>query len=241
MDPGENRLPALSLRGPGGIAGMSVLSIALRFALMLAVLAGLLFGSAGSLTVPAFQGYLLFFAACCVIQYHSAGPDLMKERIKPAPGGTDRFTQVAAMLLLVAHLVVAGLDVGRYHWSDSVPGWLQCAALFGLAGGMGIWSLATRENRFFSTVIRIQRERGHQVVSTGPYRIVRHPGYAAAIWTFPLSGLALGSWWALAPALVTSLLFIRRTFLEDRTLKAELPGYREYAEDVRFRLIPQVW
>jgi protein-S-isoprenylcysteine O-methyltransferase Ste14 len=241
VDPGEDGIPALSLRRTGRIAGMGGLSIALRFVLLLAVLAGLLFGSAGSLDVPAFQGYLLFFAASCFIQYNSAGQDLMKERIKPAPGGTDRITQVVAMLLLVAHLVIAGLDVGRFHWSDSVPGWVQCAALFGLAGGMGIWSLATRENRFFSTVIRIQRERGHHVVSTGPYRFVRHPGYAAAIWTFPLSGLALGSWWSLAPSLVTSLLFIRRTLLEDRILIAELPGYREYAGDVRYRLIPQVW
>jgi protein-S-isoprenylcysteine O-methyltransferase Ste14 len=110
-----------------------------------------------------------------------------------------------------------------------------------LAGGLGIWSLATRENRFFSSVIRIQRERGHRVISTGPYRIGRHPGYAAAIWIYPLSGLALGSWWSLAPSVLASLLFIRRTILEDRTLAAELQGYREYGRQVRYRLVPQIW
>jgi protein-S-isoprenylcysteine O-methyltransferase Ste14 len=97
------------------------------------------------------------------------------------------------------------------------------------------------ENRFFSSVVRIQTDRGHVVCDTGPYRFVRHPGYAGII--FPLFGivLALGSIWTLIPAAVASIITVIRTVLEDRTLQEELPGYRDYARRVRYRLIPGIY
>jgi protein-S-isoprenylcysteine O-methyltransferase Ste14 len=106
---------------------------------------------------------------------------------------------------------------------------------------MGIWALAMRENKFFSSVIRIQRERGHRVIDTGPYRVVRHPGDAAALTIQMWSGLALGSWWSVAPAAVMSLLFIRRIVIEDRTLQDEFDGYKDYTQRVRYRVVPGVW
>jgi protein-S-isoprenylcysteine O-methyltransferase Ste14 len=102
-----------------------------------------------------------------------------------------------------------------------------------------VWALG--ENRFFSSVVRIQTDRGHVVCDSGPYRIVRHPGYAGNI--LPLAGivLALGSIWTLVPAIVALIITVIRTTLEDRTLQAELPGYRDYARRVRYRLIPGIF
>jgi protein-S-isoprenylcysteine O-methyltransferase Ste14 len=96
-------------------------------------------------------------------------------------------------------------------------------------------------NAFLSTRVRIQEDRGHRVVTTGPYRMVRHPMYAATIIGFAGVSLLLGSWWAFVPGAVCTVLFIIRTALEDRTLQAELPGYKDYAARTRYRLLPGVW
>ena len=97
------------------------------------------------------------------------------------------------------------------------------------------------ENTFFSEVVRIQHDRGHRVVATGPYRYVRHPGYLGNIIAWPCTALAIGSWLALLPAAVVVVLYVIRTALEDRTLQAELAGYVEYAQQVRYRLVPGIW
>jgi protein-S-isoprenylcysteine O-methyltransferase Ste14 len=96
-------------------------------------------------------------------------------------------------------------------------------------------------NPFLSTIVRIQDDRGHYVVTTGPYQYVRHPMYAMILLMWPGIALEMGSWWALIPAAVIVIVFVIRTALEDRTLRAELPGYVEYARRVRYRLIPGVW
>jgi len=96
-------------------------------------------------------------------------------------------------------------------------------------------------NTFFSRVVRIQAGRGHRVVTTGPYRYVRHPGYAANVLAWPGTALALGSWWAMLPAVGIVLVYILRTALEDRTLHEELPGYAKYAQRVHYRLLPGIW
>src|SRR5262249_54379132 len=144
--------------------------------------------------------------------------------------------------LLLAHLGFAGADVGRLHVSDGVPAWLVAAGLVGLAGTFAVELWAMHVNRFFSSVIRIQPDRGQYVVQSGPYRLVRHPGYAAGILLSLSSGLALGSWGAaalLSPFAVPALVW--RTVREDRQLQRELPGYAEYAAKVRYRLLPFVW
>jgi len=137
-------------------------------------------------------------------------------------------------------VIVAGLD-HHFGWSPVFPLWLNLVGLVLLALGYGfaVWALV--ENRFFSGVVRIQADRGHVVCDSGPYRIVRHPGYAGNI--LPLAGivLALSSLWTLIPAAVALIIAVVRTALEDRTLQAELPGYRDYARRVRYRLIPGIY
>jgi protein-S-isoprenylcysteine O-methyltransferase Ste14 len=141
---------------------------------------------------------------------------------------------------MLAIPIVAALDDGRYHWSH-VP-WWGCLAGYALmiAGFFGeTW--ATAVNKFFEPSVRIQTDRGQTVIDAGPYALVRHPGYVAAgllVLGLPLS---LGSFWALVPAVISYLLLVVRTALEDRTLQNELLGYKEYAQRVRSRLIPGVW
>jgi protein-S-isoprenylcysteine O-methyltransferase Ste14 len=121
------------------------------------------------------------------------------------------------------------------------PIWLNLLGLLLVALGyaFAVWALA--ENRFFAGVVRIQTERGHVVCDSGPYRIVRHPGYAGNILALPGMALALNSLWTLFPAAVALIIAVTRTALEDRTLQDELPGYREYAQRVRYRLIPWIY
>jgi protein-S-isoprenylcysteine O-methyltransferase Ste14 len=145
-------------------------------------------------------------------------------------------------LVLFMHWIVAGLDRGRFHWSDDVPGLLQGVCLFTVAAGYALALWAMRVNRFFSSVLRIQTDRGHQVVTTGPYAFVRHPGYTAGILIIVASGLALGSWLAAALLVIFSLPFLlHRAITEDRILQVELAGYSEYAARVRWRLLPGIW
>lgn len=137
-------------------------------------------------------------------------------------------------------VVVAGLD-HRYHWSPEFPPWLNVIGLVLIAFGYAFAAWALAENRFFSVVVRIQTERGHVVCDTGPYRLVRHPGYAGNLLALFGILLALSSVWALIPLAVAALITVIRTVLEDRTLQEELPGYRDYARRVRSRLIPGIY
>ena len=145
-----------------------------------------------------------------------------------------------ALSLSLPLVIVAGLD-HRFGWSPAFPLWLILIGFFLIAFGyaFAVWALV--ENRFFSSVVRIQTDRGHVVCDSGPYRIVRHPGYAGNI--LPLLGivLALSSLWTLIPAAVALVIAVIRTALEDRTLQEELPGYKEYARRVRYRLFPGIY
>jgi protein-S-isoprenylcysteine O-methyltransferase Ste14 len=144
---------------------------------------------------------------------------------------------VPAMLAIP---ILSALDDGRYHWSG-MPWWgcaLGCALL--LVGFIGVtWAEAV--NKFFEPTVRIQTDRGHRVIDTGPYAIIRHPGYAFSFAIFLGIPLALGSLFGLVPAMIMIALLVARTVLEDRTLQNELPGYKEYAQRVRYRLIPGAW
>jgi protein-S-isoprenylcysteine O-methyltransferase Ste14 len=168
-------------------------------------------------------------------------PSLLQERLKPGPGEQDRITKPVGALMFVATLVIAGLDVGRYHWSKPVSAQLQIAALLLATIGLAIMSWATLANRFFSSAVRLQPDRQQVVVTTGPYRYLRHPGYAGGVFYLLFSGLALGSWWAALAALQMIPLLVRRTLLEDAMLRKGLPGYAAHAERVRHRLIPGIW
>jgi protein-S-isoprenylcysteine O-methyltransferase Ste14 len=152
----------------------------------------------------------------------------------------DKWIVASNGLLLFALLFAIGLDAGRFSWSH-VPWLVRLAALLGFVPAFGLPLLASRANTFLASTVRIQDERGHAVVSTGPYAFIRHPMYAGMILYDACVPLLLGSWVALAVSAVMITLVILRTALEDRTLQAELPGYREYAERVRFRLLPGMW
>ena len=137
-------------------------------------------------------------------------------------------------------VIVAGLD-HRYHWSPEFPLWINVIGFILIAFGYAFAAWAVAENRFFSSLLRIQTERGHVVCDTGPYRFVRHPGYAGNILALFGIVLALGSIWTLIPAMVALIIALIRTVLEDQTLQDELPGYRDYARRVRYRLIPRIY
>jgi len=172
-------------------------------------------------------------------------PDLLNERAdsmeKTDTAAWDKYlmplTAIAGPLVV---LVVAGLDK-RFAWSPSPSqGWVV-AAIVVLILGCWLGMAATLANRFFSAVVRIQADRGHTVVDTGPYRVVRHPGYTGGIFAHLATPVLLGSLWAFIPTLIVCAAIVLRTVLEDRTLQHELDGYAAYALRVRFRLIPGVW
>jgi protein-S-isoprenylcysteine O-methyltransferase Ste14 len=166
---------------------------------------------------------------------------LMKERFRPAGPTADRGLLLAIRLSAAAQLIVSLLDISRFHWSDTVPATLRAAAMVAVAASLALLSRAMTANRFFSTAIRLQNDRGHQVVRDGPYAIVRHPGYLGMIVVVPAEALALGSWYGLLLAVIYSAAIARRVSVEDRFLRGRLDGYVEYANDVRYRLVPGVW
>lgn len=171
-------------------------------------------------------------------------PDLIAERARFMEHADakpwDRLLAPLVALGSVVIVVVAGVDV-RLGWSPAFDLPLRVAGLAVVIAGYILGSYALMENRFFSGMVRIQRERGHRVVSSGPYRWVRHPGYAGAIATYLAIPPLLSSLWAWLPAAALVAILVVRTRLEDATLRAELEGYEAYAERVRYRLLPGVW
>lgn len=172
-------------------------------------------------------------------------PGVLLERanFEKAPG-VKPWDRVLAPLMAVSlsfpPAIVAGLD-HRSGWSPALPAWLVPLGfvLIALGYAFAVWALV--ENRFFSGVVRIQKERGHAVCAAGPYRIVRHPGYAGNLLALPGMALALESIWTLVPVAVALVVSVIRTSWEDRTLWEELPGYAAYARRVRFRLLPGIY
>ena len=162
------------------------------------------------------------------------------EKIKSAKAWDKVLAPLMALSVVFPLVIVAGLD-HRRGWSPEFPLWLIVHGFILISLGYAFAMWAFIENRFFSSMVRIQTDRGHVVCDSGPYRIVRHPGYAGNI--LPLLGivLALGSVWTLIPAMAALIITVIRTTLEDRTLQDELPGYRDYARRVRYRLIPGIF
>jgi protein-S-isoprenylcysteine O-methyltransferase Ste14 len=200
-----------------------------------------LFASAGTIEIPTYWAYLAIFAAILVASLIWIDPDLARERLRPGGGKPPAALRLFSGVLFL-HWVIAGLDHGRFHWSDNVPISLQIAGLIVLALSYGFCFWAMRVNRFFSSVIRIQNDRGQHVISSGPYAVIRHPGYTSGILVVVMSGIALGSWLATIVLAVTTVPFLLwRTVREDHVLKAELPGYSDYAARVRWRLCPGIW
>jgi len=207
----------------------------------------LLFGAAGTLRWPAAWAFLaVFFVAAALISQMLVvrNPELLRERLKPiVQRGQARWDQVLISLigvLFIGWLVLMGLDAGRFRWS-TVPMWLHVAGGIGVALGMAIVYSALRENAYAIPVVRLQTEREQQVVSSGPYAVVRHPMYSGVLLLFPSTGLLLGSWWGVGASALLAIGLAVRAALEDRELQRGLDGYVAYAARVRARLIPLVW
>jgi protein-S-isoprenylcysteine O-methyltransferase Ste14 len=200
-----------------------------------------LFASAGSFAFAVFWAYLAILAVVFVVAFAMLDRGLLQERMRPGGRPTPLGLRLLNVVLL-AHWVAAGLDRGRLHWTDNVPLWLQVLGLLLIAAGYALVFWAMLENRFFSSVVRIQSDRGQHVVTSGPYAFVRHPGYSAGILIVLASGIALGSWLAAAFLVAVVLPFLLyRVIHEDRMLQSRLDGYADYARHVRWKLAPGFW
>jgi protein-S-isoprenylcysteine O-methyltransferase Ste14 len=220
---------------------MTVRAKAFLQTLVFLILVGIaLFGAAGRFEFAEFWIYIAIIATISAVSLAILDADLIAERMRP--GGKRvgrRFLPVMAILLV--HWVLAGLDRGRLHLHDEVPLPLRISGLIGFAAGWALFVWAMQVNRYFSSIPRIQAERGHRVVAEGPYRWVRHPGYAGALLAAVFSPLALGSWLSAFLVPVAAALLAWRIAVEEQLLTRELPGYTGYAGRVRYRLIPGLW
>jgi protein-S-isoprenylcysteine O-methyltransferase Ste14 len=205
----------------------------------------LLFLCAGTLRWLAAWAYLAVVTVvlALAVVLMKRNPELMAERRHP-PADAKRWDRPLVLLIgalgPVALVVTCGLD-RRFGWSPAIPAWWKAAglALAGAGGMLTNWAIAT--NRFFSALVRIQRDRGHRVVDRGPYRLVRHPGYLGSVAYMAGAAAALGSLWGLLVAGLVTGAIVGRTALEDRTLRKELDGYEAYAQRVGYRLVPGIW
>jgi protein-S-isoprenylcysteine O-methyltransferase Ste14 len=213
----------------------------LRWLISALVLAGILVACAGTLRYPMGWLYLAAYWGLSLPYALIVEESLDAERRKPGPGAMDSVSRPAASFLFLATVAVAALDAGRFHWSGSISWTIQLTSLFVSMVGTAVQIGAMGSNPFFSTAIRIQTERGHRVINTGPYRFIRHPGYLAMMITMPATALALGSYVALLPAACYSALILGRMHREDRFLRENLAGYCQYTRAVRHRLIPGLW
>ncbi len=222
------------------------IQIVIRLLAAVIVMSAAFFGSAGTFDWPEAWLYMVVqfsFSTALSIWLKKYNPDLLKERMAFFKRSAKRWDKVIMLICTAAfvpYLVLPGLDVVRYRWSK-LPLPVRSAGFVGILLSLALVFLVMRENTYLSRVVEIQKDRGHKVVSTGPYRYVRHPMYLGVIIMLVCIPLALGSLWALIPAAVLTGLIIVRTDLEDKMLHAELQGYKAYAQKVRHRLIPGIW
>ena len=204
------------------------------------------FVSAGHI---AFRPWILFsvsflsFCASTIIQY-KLNPELLAVRLKIKRKGSKTWDEilmrVSNLTVLILVPVIAGLDLGRFHWS-TLDVWSLIVGFVLLAVSTILLNWAMITNPHFEPTVRIQKDRDHKVITSGPYRIVRHPGYLAGMLYILSIPMIIGSAFTFVPAGIYIFLMMIRTLLEDRTLQKELNGYSEYAQNVRYRLFPYLW
>lgn len=207
---------------------------------------GLSFLGAGRVDWERGWVYFAFFLVTSLIgsvAVHIASPGLIAARVRGIRKDTKPFDKLFFALfgpLIIFYPILAGLDAARFAWAP-LPYWTVYfgALLFGFGSIVSTWTMVV--NRNAELTVRIQKDRGHAVITHGPYRIVRHPMYASVIVGMPATALILGSAWSFIPMALIMALFVWRTAQEDRVLHAELEGYADYAKTVRFKLLPGVW
>jgi protein-S-isoprenylcysteine O-methyltransferase Ste14 len=205
------------------------------------------FMAAGRTDIP--RAWIFFVAAftynvlstLIVFRYN---PELIIVRLRVRREGSRRWDEVLMRITNLTGIllipIVAGLDVGRYNWSFLQPVFLIPGFLLFITGAiLVVWAMSV--NKFFEPTVRIQIDRGHKVITTGPYELIRHPGYLSGILWMSSIPLIIGSTYAIIPLILYYILMILRTYLEDQTLQKELPGYSEYSKKVRYRLFPLIW
>jgi protein-S-isoprenylcysteine O-methyltransferase Ste14 len=209
-----------------------------------AITSACLFGSAGR--VGWSNAWVLlglnFAASLASTVLFSRNPELLAERsnVKAGKRWDKPIVGIVVLAGPVATWITAGLD-DRFHWSDRMPPLAVLAGVVVAALAAALIAWAMRSNKFFSSVVRIQKDRGHVVVTGGPYRFVRHPGYTGMAAFTLATPLILNSRWAFVPAAITAATTVLRTVLEDRTLHNELEGYADYARRVKYKLAPAIW
>jgi protein-S-isoprenylcysteine O-methyltransferase Ste14 len=231
----------------GSDASVTARRLAVRITLMFLVFALAIFLPAGTIKWWAGWAFLALFFSFVValtlwlLKYN---PGLAQERATGLSADNrepwDRVLIPVTGVLFFAWLTFMPLDAVRFGWSH-VPGWIQAIGAILLLSSFYLFFLTFRENSYLSPAVRIQTERGHTVVSTGPYRYVRHPMYSAFVLLVVGTPLLLGSWYGVVPGVILIGLVARRAVLEERTLENGLPGYRAYMSRARYRLIPYVW
>jgi protein-S-isoprenylcysteine O-methyltransferase Ste14 len=218
----------------------------LRIPLFIILPAVILFVSAGRIDIPRAWFYIgmisIYYPVIMAIMYR-INPELISQRARGIREDTkswDKVLMPVAVFISYIQLVIIGLDIGRFQWSSlGIYFAVLGIILYIIAAFFSSWVVIT--NPYFEPTVRIQKDRGHQVITTGPYNIVRHPGYLATI-LFPISiSLIIGSVIGLIPAAINILLIIIRTSLEDKTLINELDRYPEYTKKTRYRLFPGIW
>lgn len=227
-------------RGKGGLATRYIGGI-----VVMAVFCAALFWAAGDVGWAvgwAYIGLLTVGEAVRTLLVVQKDPEIIRRRGETGEGtqGWDKVMLSLFGLAYLAEIAVAAFDA-RHGWSGG-PLWMMWVgiALYLLYLVAMTWTMRT--NRHFEKTVRIQRDRDHRVIDSGPYSVVRHPGYVATIVGFIFSApFLLLSWWAIVPAALAALALAVRTALEDRFLQANLDGYREYAGRVRYRLVPGIW
>lgn len=224
---------------------LSYVKLAVQGIFSLVLVLAMLFVSAGRITY--WQGWVFCGVTILIVVLQiflfSGKSSLVQERMKPGSGMKwwDKIFYSLYIPAFFAVVIVASLDAGRFGWSPQFSPAVYIAGYLIYLLSIFIYSWGMWANMFFSSVVRLQNDRGQKVVENGPYRFVRHPGYVGGILMAISISLALGSLWGLIPASVIFVLLIIRTYLEDTTLQKELAGYSDYAKRTRYRLLPGIW
>jgi protein-S-isoprenylcysteine O-methyltransferase Ste14 len=240
----QSNSPATGTEKAASIPAL-LLRAAFQLTVSFAIWGGLLFGSAGDVTW--LRGWLHIGVWLVTFAFNASvllrlNQDVFSARLKPK-WSSERADTIVLMFFLVVTLaipVVAGLDTVRFGWS-SLPFWAIYLgiALHASGDAFVVWTMIA--NPFAEKTVRVQTERGHHVITTGPYAIVRHPMYLGVILMFVAVPLVLGSVWAFAPVVTMMLLLMVRTVLEERLLRRDLPGYQQYVNKTRWRIVPGIW